>query len=387
MIYFDNSATTELCNEAKDAMRFAMESYANPSSLHKYGLESRKIIDKARTQVAAALGVRSIQPNQLVFTSSGTEANNTAILGTVFAKKRRLSNRIITTDGEHPSVENTLQKLEAEGFEVVRISTKDGVLDFESYAEALKKPPILVTMMMVNNETGAAYDVKRAFELAKKLSPETVTHCDAVQGFLKCKFTPMSIKADLVTISSHKIHGPKGVGALYIEPSVLKAKRIVPYLLGGGQEFGFRPGTENIIGIAGFGAAAEAQLDNFNENLRKMEEIRAYLAEELSKLDVTLNIPKGEFAPQILSVTLPNIKSETMLHFLSGKDICVSSGSACSSRSLKTSRALTAFGLAPQKADSTIRISLSALNTIDEANEFISALKEGIERLVPIKRK
>lgn len=386
MIYFDNSATTCLSEQAKEAMLRAMEVYANPSSLHKAGLEARKTVEQARASVAAALGIRSIQPGQLIFTSSGTEANNTAIFGTVYAKKRKLSNRIITTDGEHPSVENALLKLESEGYEIIRIPTKGGELDFGIYEEALKKPPLLVTMMMVNNETGALYDVARAFDMAKKTSPDTVTHCDAVQGFMKCKFSPSAIHADLVTVSSHKIHGPKGVGALYIDAQMLKTKKISPYLYGGGQEFSFRPGTENTVGIAGFGAAAEIELKELSANIENMSALRQYLISKLSALNVTLNLPEVA-APHVLSVTLPNIKSETMLHFLSGKDICVSSGSACSSRSLKTSRALTAFGLTPAMADCTIRVSISSYNTIEEADALVSALSEGIERLVPIKRR
>ena len=387
MIYFDNSATTALSEAAKSAMIAAMDVYANPSSLHKSGLDARKIVENARGSVATALGLRSVQPGQIIFTSSGTEANNTAIFGTVYAKKRRLSNRIITTDGEHPSVENALKKLESEGFEVIRIPTKSGVLDFDAYREALKTSPVLVTMMMVNNETGAVYDVARAFDMAKRNCADTVTHCDAVQGFLKCKFTPQSIKADLVTVSAHKIHGPKGVGALYIDAQMIKTKKIVPYILGGGQEFSFRPGTENTVGIAGFGAAAETEHKAFSANVENMSALRSYLIDGLASLDVTLNIPEGNVAPHILSITLPNIKSETMLHFLSGKDICVSSGSACSSRSLKTSHALTAFGLLPAKADCTIRVSLNTYNTKEEADEFIAGLKQGIETLVPIKRK
>ena len=387
MIYFDNSATTSLSVAAKDAMTEAMEIYANPSSLHREGLRARKIIDSARASVAEALGVRNLGGSQIIFTSSGSEANNTAIFGTVYAKKRRASNRIITTDGEHPSVENALSKLEGEGFEVIRIPTKGGELDIDSYAEALNVQPILVTMMMVNNETGALYDVARAFSMVKKKYPDAVTHCDAVQGFLKTKFSPSSINADLVTISAHKIHGPKGVGALYIDANMIKTRKIVPYIIGGGQEFSFRAGTENIVGIAGFGAAAKAESLAFASNEEKMRSLRGYIAQKLSELNVSLNIPQKDFAPHVLSITLPNVKSETMLHFLSGKGICVSSGSACSSRSLKTSRALTAFGLAPAKADCTIRVSLSALNTTDEADEFISVLKQGIEMLIPIKRR
>ncbi len=382
MIYFDNSATTELSKEAKAAMLEAMEIYANPSSLHMSGLEARKMIDSAKSKVATALGVKN---GQIVFTSCGTEANNTAILGAAYAKKRRISNRIITTDGEHPSVENTLRSLEEDGFEVIRIPTKGGELDFEAYEAALKTPPVLVSMMMINNETGALYDVARAFGMAKKNNSETVTHCDAVQGFLKCKFNPASINADMITVSAHKIHGPKGVGALYISADTLKSKRIVPYLYGGGQEYGLRPGTENTVGIAGFGAAAESEYKCLSENIDRMASLRAQLEEKLSPLNVVMNIPAKERAPHILSITLPNIKSETMLHYLSGYGICVSSGSACSSRSLKTSHALTAFGLAPQKADCTIRISLSASNTEDEIDTFAEVLQKGTENLIPIK--
>ena len=387
MIYFDNSATTELSAEAKNAMLAAMESYANPSSLHSAGLSTRKIVDEARTSVAVALGVRSLGAGQLVFTSCGTEANNTAIFGVAYAKKRRISNRIITTDGEHPSVENALSRLADDGFEIIRIPTKNGVLDMDAYREALKVPPLLVTMMMVNNETGALYDLKTAFDMAKRSNPDTVTHCDAVQGFLKCRFTPASIKADLVTVSSHKIHGPKGIGALYIDPQITRAKKIAPFIFGGGQEYGFRPGTENTVGIAGFGAAAKKEYEALDKNIETMRSLREHLIEKLSELDVTLNLPKGESAPHILSITLPNIKSETMLHFLSGNGICVSSGSACSSRSLKTSHALTAFGLAPKSADCTIRVSLCANNTTDEADEFVAVLERGIRSLVPIKRR
>lgn len=385
MVYLDNSATTALCSEAKTAMAAALESYGNPSSLHKVGIEAHKTMTESRAKVLKALGVRGLTAGQLIFTSSGTEANNTAIFGTVYAKKRRISNRIITTDSEHPAVENSLKRLENDGFEIIRISTKSGVLDFDGYAEALKIPPILVTMMMVNNETGARYDVGRAFKMAKRSNPETVTHCDAVQGFLKCSFSPESISADLVTVSAHKIHGPKGVGALFVSQSILKSKRIVPFMCGGEQEFDFRPGTENTVGIAGFGSAAEIGLAKLSENIKRMSDLRTYAIEKLSELELAINLPKGECAPHIVNITLPNIKSETMLHFLSSKDICVSSGSACSSHSKKTSRALLAFGLTEREADCSLRISLCEYNMTDDVDRLTDALREGISTLVRIK--
>ncbi len=385
MIYLDNSATTALCEEAKREMLLAMDNFANPSSLHKAGQDAQKIITSARKSVANALGLRSVAPGQVIFTSGGTEANNTAIFGTVYAKKRRVSNRIITTDSEHPSVENALQKLEADGFEVIRIPTRGGVLDFDAYAEALKKTPILVTMMMVNNETGAVYDVARAFDMAKRNNKETVTHCDAIQGFLKCRFTPTAIHADIVSISSHKIHGPKGVGALCLDPAVIKAKQISPLIYGGEQEYAFRPGTENTIGIAGFGSAAEAGYKKLSESISAMTELREYAVERLPLAGVSLNIPVGNVAPHVISVRLPNIKSETMLHFLSANGICVSSGSACSSHSKKTSRALKAFGLTDREADCTIRVSLCELNTKTDIDALCEALSRGTSTLVRIK--
>ena len=255
----------------------------------------------------------------------------------------------------------------------------------DAYAGALKTPPVLVTMMMVNNETGAVYDVGRAFRMAKNANRETVTHCDAVQGFLKCRFAPEAINADLVTVSAHKIHGPKGIGALYISSAMLKAKKIVPLMCGGEQEFDFRPGTENTVGIAGFVAAAKKFNACLAENIEKMSALRRYAIEKLSALELDLNLPQKDSAPHIVNITLPNIKSETMLHFLSGRDICVSSGSACSSHSKKTSRALLAFGLTDKQADCSLRVSLCEYNTEADVDALCAALDEGIKTLVRIK--
>ena len=385
MVYLDNSATTSIAPQVREAMLSAIDNYGNPSSLHKIGLDAHKIMVDARGKIMRALGVKGGMPNQLIFTSSGTEANNTAIFGTVYAKKRRISNRIVTTDSEHPAVENSLRRLENDGFEVIRIPTKGGVLDFDAYSEALKVPPILVTMMMVNNETGAVYDVSKAFKMAKSLNSETVTHCDAVQGFLKCRFTPESISANLVTVSAHKIHGPKGVGALYISPYLLKAKKIVSLMCGGEQESDFRPGTENTIGICGFGTAAEIGAVRLDDDIKKMRSLRDYAIEKLSKLELALNLPAEKTAPHIINLTLPSIKSETMLHYLSGREICVSSGSACSSHSKKTSRALLAFGLNEKQADCSIRVSIGIYNDEKDIDLLCAALADGISTLVRIK--
>ena len=385
-IYFDNSATTALCPEAKAAMTEAMEIYGNPSSLHGAGQAAHALLEKARGQVASALGVRLTRPFELIFTASGTEANNQAILGSVYAKARRIGNRIITTDCEHPSVAATMERLAKEGFEIVRIPTKGGVLDVQAAIEALEVPTALVSMMLVNNETGARFEVEKVFAAAKKKHPETVTHCDCVQGFLKVPFTPASLKADLVTVSGHKIHGPKGVGALYVSPAIHKAKQLIPYLWGGGQENGFRAGTENLLGIVGFGAACAVMTAQKQENMDRMLALRTRLEEILSEEDVTLNIPAGQRAPHVLSVTLPDIKSQTFLNFLSAKGICVSSGSACSAKATHPSASLLAFGLTPAEADCTIRVSLCENNTEDEIETLCDAILEGVDHLVRIKR-
>ncbi len=386
MIYLDNSATTPLSPAALSAMQTAMESFGNPSSLHAVGQAAHALLSRARTQVAEALGVKNPKPGELIFTSSGTEANATAIWGTVHAKARRHAEQLLTTDCEHPSVEEMLRRMEEEGLRVVRVPTKDGVLDVDFALRALETPTLLVSMMLVNNETGAAFDVARVFAAAKGKDPATVTHCDAVQGFLKLPFTPASLHADLVTISGHKIHGPKGVGALYVSPETVKAKRLIPLVPGGGQEFGLRSGTENVIGICGFGAAAAQGLARRTVDIAHMTALRDTLEARLVAMDLQLNRPAGARAPHIISLTLPHIKSQTMLNFLSAKGICVSSGSACSSHAQKVSPSLAAFGLSAAAADCTIRISLSEQSTEEEITALCEALAAGLATLVRIRR-
>lgn len=367
-------------------MTAAMSVYGNPSSLHSVGLAAEKLLDEARTVVGHALGVRVMKPGQLIFTSCGTEANNLAIRGCVYAKTRRSMNKIVTTDSEHPATENTLHALESEGFRVVRISTRGGVLDMAQLERELDAETLMVTMMLVNNETGALYDLANVFALAKQRNPQVTTHCDAIQGFMKHKFTPTSIGADLVSVSAHKIHGPKGVGALYVNADILKQRKLTPFLFGGGQEFGFRSGTENVIGIVGFGAAVKKAMSSLDDGIAKMATLREYAILKLSSLEVRMNIPLGAAAPHIINFTLPNIKSETMLHYLSGEGVFVSSGSACSSHSREPSRALTAFGLSAHDADCSIRVSLSAENTESDIDTFIERLHNGLCVLVRTKR-
>lgn len=385
-IYLDNSATTAICEESKRAMLEAMEVYGNPSSLHSKGFEASRLVNEARNKILTSLFVRNGKPENLIFTASGTESDNLAISGLAYAKTRR-ANRIITTDSEHSAVENTLKELEKDGFEVVRISTKNGVINLDEFKSAVNNNTLLVTLMHVNNETGALYNVKECFKIAKEINPDVVTHTDAVQSYMKVKVSPLDLKADLITVSSHKIHGPKGIGALYVSPELIKKKQLKPIIYGGGQEHGFRSGTENVLGIVGFGAAAERGFKNLGSDVSKMRELRAYAIELLASLDVKLNIPANECAPHVINITLPSIKSETMLHHLSSKGIYVSSGSACSSNSAtkKISRALRGFGLSDFEADCSMRVSLSPFNSKEDIDCLIENLKEGIENLVRIK--
>lgn len=384
-IYLDNSATTALSEAVKERMREVMEIYGNPSSLHFAGNAAAEVLETARRQVGATLGIPRPEPGEILFTSCGSEADNLAILGTAFAKPRRRGQRVITTDSEHPGAANAFRLLESQGFDVVRIPTRGGVLDFDRYAEALNDKTFLVSIMTVNNETGAMYDIKRAFAMAKNRNPDIVTHTDAVQGYLKCRMTPKTLRADLVTLSAHKIHGPKGVGALVVSKDSLRRRDIVPLLLGGGQESGFRSGTENLIGIAGFGQAAQDGYANLDANLRTLSELREYTLRALAALPLRANLPQGTAAPHILNYTLPDIRSETMLHALSARGICISNGSACSSHTHRLSESLTAFGLTPKEIEASIRISFSEYNTKTEIDTLRQALTEELSRLVRTK--
>ena len=387
-IYLDNSATTPLCDEAKQKMIEAMDCYGNPSSLHSKGFDSSKLIADARNKVLSSLFVRGGKAENLIFTSSGTEADNLALFGVAYAKTRR-ANRIITTDSEHSAIENSLKKLEEDGFEVIRLKTTRGVIDIDEFKSVMNKNTLLVSIMHVNNETGALYDIKRIFSIAKQINPDVVTHTDAVQSYMKTKVSPADLFADLITVSAHKIHGPKGIGALYVSPEVIKKKQIKPIIFGGGQESTFRSGTENLLGIIGFGAAAERAYKNLGKDVGAMRELRTYAIEKFKEINVELNLPCGETAPHIVNVLLPSIKSETMLHYLSSMGIYVSSGSACSSNSSskKVSRSLVSFGLTDAEADCSMRVSLSPYNTKEDVDALVLGLNEGIEKLVKINKR
>ncbi len=386
-IYLDNSATTRMCDEAIDAYtEAARDIFGNPSSLHGFGVEAEHIMERARTALLASLYTKD---GRIIFTGSGSEANNLAIRGRAYAKTRFEGGKIISTLGEHASVRETLTALEAEGYSVKYIPTVGGVVDLEALRKELNRDVILVSCMLVNNETGAVYNIPEIAKEVKKLAPGAYLHVDATQGYLKIPFSPEGLGADMITVSAHKIHGPKGVGALYVAPRVLREGGIAPIIHGGGQERGLRSGTENVPGIIAFGAAASRGQRLIAEVASTCEALRNRLIDGIKRDEFLREISITEppyHAPHILNITLPNIKSETMLHFLSSEGIYVSSGSACSSHSKGASRALTAYGRSESEADCSIRISFSYENTEGEVDKLLDALRLGLTKLSRVKR-
>lgn len=380
-IYFDNSATTPLLPEAREAAVRVLDTvYGNPSSLHSIGLAAEKEISAARNAVLSALGSDKTK-GRLIFCGCGSEASNIAIMGCARAKKFRGTPKLIITDSEHPATENQARALENEGWEIVRIATRGGALDMSMLDGALDERTAIVSLMLVNNETGAVYDVPAAFKLARKKAPQALLHCDAIQGFLKIPFTARSLGADAISLSAHKIGAMKGVGALWYSPEIEKARRLSPVILGGGQENGLRSGTENTAGIASFGAAAEKNRANASANAQKCAVLTETIINALTGMpEISFNLPPVR-APHILSITNSRVRSETLVHFLSAKGIFVSAGSACSSHDKRTSSALTAFGLSESAAGKTIRVSVSPEYTTDDALYFCEALREGVTTL------
>ena len=382
-IYLDNSATTKICKEALDKYAEAsLGCFGNPSSLHALGFEAEKLMSAARAEILASIAAKDAR---VIFTASGSEANNLAIIGRAHAKDRYRGAKIITTDGEHASVTEPLEKLAGEGFRIVKIPTVGGKLDMAALEAELTSDVVLVSMMMVNNETGALYDIPAVSRLMKMRSKEALLHVDATQSYMKIPFSKASLGADMITLSSHKVEGPKGVGALVVGENVIKARGLSPMILGGGQEGGMRSGTENVPAIAAFGEAVHIGRAMIRERYAKMDSLRTSLIEKLATLpEVSPTLPTSH-APNILNITLPKIKSETMLHYLSSFGIYVSSGSACSSNTGHTSSALVAYGRSAEEADSSIRISLSHSNTAEDIDALVEALGAGLAKLSRIK--
>ena len=386
-IYFDNSASTAISEEAlQKYISVSRENYGNPSSLHAMGVCAEEEIKLAKERIKSSLKTKD---HAVIFTSSGSEANNLCIIGRALSKERyRGRGKIITTMGEHASISEPIARLRAMGYKTVAIPTAGGAVDMDALISELDESVILLTAMMVNNETGAVYNLPRMAAELKHRCPEAFFHVDATQGYMKIPFTMADIGADMLTISSHKIHGPKGVGALVISREVIKTKALAPIILGGGQEMGLRSGTENVPGIAAFGEAVVTELGRLSESFAHMAALRERVIlgiESRPELREISIVKPPKHAPHILNITLPGIKSETMLHYLNSEGIFVSSGSACSSNTGHLSDALTAYGKSAKEADSSIRISFDRSNTIEEADLFLDALARGIERLARVK--
>ncbi len=385
-IYLDNSATTRISAEALEKyVKISEMVYGNPSSLHGMGFSAEGILKEARSEILASL---SEKDSEVVFTASGSEANNLAIVGRAFSKERyKRGAKIIITDSEHASASEPAKHLEGLGFKVEKIPTKNGKLDTGTLISALTPDVILVSVMMVNNETGALYDTAEVAKLMRKRCPDAFMHVDATQSYMKLPFTKSSSGADMLTLSSHKIEGPKGVGALVIDRKIIKAKGLSPLILGGGQEMGLRSGTENVPGIAAFGEAVRIGRASLRERYEKLTSLREYLIESIKKegLDeLSLTLPDSH-APHILNITLPCIKSETMLHYLSSFGIYVSSGSACSSNSQNKSSSLISYGRTAKEADWSIRISFSHRNEFSDVDMLVEKLKEGLKKLTRVR--
>ena len=388
-IYLDNSATTEISEGALNKyIEVSKSVWGNPSSLHSFGLMAEREIDSARKAILDSLGAGF--DSEVIFTSSGSEANNLAIVGRALSKDRyRRGAKIITTLGEHASVSEPVKRAESLGLKVAYIPTKDGKLDTGALLSELTPDVVLVSIMMVNNETGALYDVAAVSKMTRSRCPDAYLHVDATQSYMKVAFTKKSVGADMITLSSHKIEGPKGVGALVVDKRIFKDRGLSPIILGGGQEEGLRSGTENVPGIAAFGEAVRLSLAARSDNITRMEGLRSYLIEKIKADDALSEISVTDperHAPHILNLTLPGIKSETMLHYLSSEGIFVSSGSACSSNSAHVSSALVAYGRSEAEADTSIRVSLSPRNTEADLDALCSALAAGLARLSRIRR-
>lgn len=366
--YFDNSATTAPCCEAVNAVTDAMiKCWGNPSSLHAVGNEAKDLLDNSRAEIAKRL---SCSPEEIFFTSGGTESNNLALYGAAY-QMRRMGKRIVSTSVEHSSVDDTLNKLESEGFEVIRLRVDEfGRINEKDLYAAVNSNTILISMMLVNNEVGTIMPVQAAKRAALMARSPALIHCDAVQAFGKMPLKPSALGVDLMTVSSHKIHGPKGVGAIYIRKGV----RIKPRTFGGEQENKIRPGTEAMPAIAGFAAAAKA-LPDAQKELEHIRMLRDYMVSKLEELgDIVINSPPDAL-PYVTNISVLGIKSEPMLNFLSSKGICVSSGSACSKG--KKSHVLMQMGLDRRRLDSPLRISFSRFTTIQEIDALILGIAEG----------
>lgn len=378
-IYLDNSATTCTFSEVADVVRKVMcEDYGNPSSMHMKGVEAEKYVKGAKKTLA---GILKVNEKEIFFTSGGTESDNWALIGAAMANQRA-GRHLITTQVEHPAILQTMEYLKNNGFEVTYLPVdQKGCVQIDDLKKALRRDTILVSMMYVNNEVGAKMPVEEAGALIKRFNPNIVFHVDAVQGFGKFRIYPKKCGIDLLSVSGHKIHGPKGVGFLYINDKV----KIRPIHFGGGQQNGMRSGTENVPGIAGIAKASELIYQSIGEDTERLYHLRDMMIEKLQTIpDVIVNGPLDhEGAPHIVSASFMGIRSEVLLHALEDKGIYVSSGSACASNKHSTSDTLRAMKLPTSQMDSTLRFSFSIFTTEEEIEYTLKVL----EQLVPMLRR
>ena len=378
-IYLDNSATTKAYPEVAELVADIMlHDYGNASSMHQKGVDAEKYLKYSKSVIA---GIMKVKEKEIYFTSGGTESDNWALMGAAFANQRS-GKHLITTQIEHPAVLRTMDHLKELGFEVTYLSVDEyGHISLEELKRAVRPDTILVSIMFVNNEVGAIQPIDEAGEIIKSVNPRTLFHVDAVQGFGKLRLLPKKWKIDMVSVSGHKIHGPKGTGFLYIDEKV----KIKPIIYGGGQQNGYRSGTENIPGVAGLGKASELIYKDLVEDTNRLYELKKRLVEGLLKIDcVKINGPQDETgAPHIVSASIAGIRSEVMLHSLEDKGIYVSAGSACASHKHTVSDTLNAMKLSTDLMDSTIRFSLSVFTTQEEIDYTLKCIYE----LVPMLRR
>lgn len=378
--YLDNAATTCPFPEVREIMHEVLDvNFGNPSSMHTKGVDAEKYVKHAKNVVASAL---KADAKEIIFTSGGTESNNMALIGAALANKRA-GNHIITTKIEHPSVHNPVYYLEELGFRVTYLSVDhNGLVDLEELKKEVCDETILVSVMFVNNEVGARENIEEISRIIKEKNPKTLFHVDAIQAFGKYKIYPKRVGIDLLSISGHKIHGPKGIGVLFVRDKV----KVKPIIYGGGQEGGRRSGTENVPGIAGLGKAVELIYENHGEKIKKLYELKSYFIDKVKTIEGTFvnavdveNIE--ETAPHIVSVSFEGIRSEVLLHALEEKNVYVSSGSACASNHPQLSGTLKAIGVRGDLLDSTLRFSFSVGTKKEEIDYAIDMLKEIIPAL------
>lgn len=378
-IYLDNSATTAVHPDVVKLMsKIMLEDYGNPSSKHNKGVQAERYLNEAGETLASIL---KCDKKELLYTSGGTESDNMAFIGTALANKRR-GNHIITTMIEHPAILETTVFLEKNGFEITYLPVDaTGRVSLEALKEALKPETILVSIMYANNEVSIVEPIAEAAAMVKEYNPEIIFHTDAVQAFGKYRIIPKRENIDLMSVSAHKLHGPKGVGFLYIKDKT----KINPIIFGGGQQKGMRSGTENVPGIAGMALAAKLCYENFDEKIERLYELKEYFTDKVLEIPGTVfNGRRGhKGTPHVISISFENVRSEVLLHALEDKGIYVSSGSACSSNKPALSGTLKAIGVKNNLLDSTIRFSLCTENTKEELDEVIIALNE----LVPMLRR